>query len=261
MKFLSSKLFLFLSGLFLFQSCGSYKIYTGSINYDASINNEVVKSAEMSSYIESKDKIKFVLRAPAGFENYSEKEQFEMNEIFGQIEKELIKNGHIVKDRVLLDLMLDKGDMSLTEVGKTIDTDIIVEIIDIAFDITNPIKDFKIKEKGVNTNFDNFNNIEFIDCQLTMMQCRITLVDEGNVGGIFSFYISGCDRNSDFYIKVFEEYSGSLNGEKDTFVGWNYGNVSFKSLTHTYDMNEMSRQKAIEKLVKVLLKELVPKSS
>lgn len=248
-------------GLILFQSCGSYKIYTGTIKVDASKNNEVVKSAEMKAYLESRDKIKFVLRTPSGFENYSEDEQIELNEIFGEVEKELIKNGHIVKDRVLLDLMLDKGDMSLSEVGKTISTDIIIEIIDIAFDIPNPIKDFQIKEKGVNSNFDSFNNIDFIDCRLAMLQCRITLVDEGNVGGIFSFYISGCDKTNDFYIKVYEEYSGTLNPEKESFVGWNYGNVSFKSLTHTYDMNEMSRQKAIEKLVKVLLSQLITTDS
>lgn len=241
---------------FLLQSCGTYKTFTGTVKYDASRNNEVIKSVEFKSYLESRDKIKFVLRSPEGFTSFPKDEQKKMNEIFSQIEKELILNGHIVKDRFLLELLLDKGDMSLQQVGKAIDTDIIIEIIDIDFNIPNHIKNFSIKEKGINTNFDNWNNIDYIDCRLASLQCRITLVDVGNVGGIFKFYVSGCDKGNDFYINAYEQWSGKLDNSKQATVGWNYGNVTFKSLTHTYDMNTMLRQKAIERLVKVLLSEL-----
>lgn len=240
----------------LFQSCGSYKTFTGNVQYDASKNNEITKSIEFKSYLESRDKIKFVLRSPEGFNSFPDDEQKEMNETFSQIEKELILNGHIVKDRFMLDLMLDKGDMSLQQVGKAINTDIIIEIIDIDFNIPNQVKNFSIKEKGINTNFDSWNNIEFIDCRLATLQCRVTLVEVGNVGGIFNFYISGCDKGNDFYINAYEQGSGKLDNSKEATVGWNYGNVSFKSLTHTYDINKMTRQKAIERLVKVLLAEL-----
>ena len=240
----------------LFQSCGSYKTFTGTVQHDASKNNEVTKSIEFKSYLESRDKIRFVLRSPEGFNSFPENEQKEMNETFSQIEKELILNGHIVKDRFLLELLLDKGDMSLQQVGKAINTDIIIEIIDIDFNVSNHIKNFSIKEKGINTNFDNWNNIEYIDCRIATLQCRVTLVEVGNVGGIFNFYISGCDKGNDFYINAYEQWSGDLDNSKETSVGWNYGNVSFKTLTHTYDINKMSRQKAIERLVKVLLKEL-----
>ncbi len=240
----------------LFQSCGSYKTFTGTVQHDASKNNEVTKSIEFKSYLESRDKIRFVLRSPEGFNSFPENEQKEMNETFSQIEKELILNGHIVKDRFLLELLLDKGDMSLQQVGKAINTDIIIEIIDIDFNVPNHIKNFSIKEKGINTNFDNWNNIEYIDCRIATLQCRVTLVEVGNVGGIFNFYISGCDKGNDFYINAYEQWSGDLDNSKETSVGWNYGNVSFKTLTHTYDINKMSRQKAIERLVKVLLKEL-----
>lgn len=240
----------------ILQSCGSYKTFTGTVVYDASKNNEVTKSIEFKSYMESRDKIKFVLRSPAGFTKFPEDEQKKMNETFSQIEKELILNGHKVKDRFLLELLLDKGDMSLQQVGKAIDTDIIIEIIKIDFNVPNHIKSFSIKEKGLNTNFDNWNNIEYIDCRLATLQCRVTLVEVGNVGGIFNFYVSGCDKGNDFYINAYEQFSGNLDNSKEATVGWNYGNVTFKSLTHTYDMNMMSRQKAIERLVKALLSEL-----
>ena len=165
----------------LFQSCGSYKTFTGTVQHDASKNNEVTKSIEFKSYLESRDKIRFVLRSPEGFNSFPENEQKEMNETFSQIEKELILNGHIVKDRFLLELLLDKGDMSLQQVGKAINTDIIIEIIDIDFNVPNHIKNFSIKEKGINTNFDNWNNIEYIDCRIATLQCRVTLVEVGNV--------------------------------------------------------------------------------
>lgn len=248
-------LILIISSIFI-QGCGSYKTFTGTVKYDASKNNEVTKSVEFRTYMDSRDKIKFVLRSPEGFTSFPEDEQNKMNETFSQIEKELILNGHIVKDRFLLDLLLDKGDMSLQQVGKAINTDIIIEIIEIDFNVPNPVKGFTIKEKGINTNFDNWNNIDYIDCRIAAMKCRVTLVEVGNVGGIFNFYVSGCDKGNDFYINAYEQWSGELDNTKETSVGWNYGNVSFKTLTHTYDINMMSRQKAIERLVKVLLNEL-----
>lgn len=238
------------------QSCGSYKTFTGTVKNDASLKNEVTKSVEFKSYLESRDKIKFVLRSPEGFTTFPEDEQKKMNETFSQIEKELILNGHIVKDRFLLELLIDKGDMSLQQVGKAIDSDIIIEIMDIDFNIPNHVKNFSIKEKGIETNFDNWNNIEYIDCRIATLQCRVTLVEVGNVGAIFNFYISGCDKGNDFYINAYEKGSGQLDNTKETSVGWNNGNVSFKTLTHTYDIDMMSRQKAIERLVKVLLNEL-----
>ena len=242
--------------IILFQSCGSYRIFTGTIQHDASGRNDIIKSQELETYLESRSQIKFVLRTPPGFDNFSEDEKTEWNEVFSQIEKDLIIRGHTVKDRVLLDLLLEKGDMSLTEVGKAINTDIIIELINIDFDIPNEVKSFYIKEKGIETNFSIWNNIDFVDCRIAMMECRITLVEVGNVGGIFQFYISGCDAGSDFYVRMYEDWSGELNPEKESYIGWNYGNVTYKSLTHTYNMNDISRNKAIEKLVDALLDNL-----
>ncbi len=242
----------------LVSSCGSYKIYTGTVIYDSTKQNEIVKSDELSNYLSSKAKIKFVLRTPPNFSSMPEEEQRKMNLIFAQIEKELIIRGHIVKDHTLLNKLLDNHSYSLSEIGDIIDTDIILEVLDVQFDITNQIKNFKIKENDMNTTFDNWKNINYVDCRISMMECRITLVDEGNIGGIFKFYISGCDNGNDFYIKFFEEYNGKPDLEKDAFVGWNYGNVSFNSLTNSYDMNYSSKKKALNRLVNALLEELSP---
>jgi len=242
--------------MLLFQSCGSYRIFTGTIQHDASGRNDIIKSRELKSYLESRSQIKFVLRTPSGFDNFSEEEKTEWKEVFSQIEKKLIIKGHTVKDRVLLDLLIEKGDMSLADVGKAINTDIIIELINIDFDIPNEVKSFYIKEKGIKTNFSIWNNINFVDCRIAMMECRITLVEIGNVGGIFKFYISGCDAENNFYVRLYEDWSGDLNPEKESYIGWNSGNVTFKSLTHTYNMNNISRNKAIEKLVDALLDNL-----
>jgi hypothetical protein len=242
----------------LVSSCGSYKIYTGTVIYDSAKQNEIVKSDELGKYLSSKAKIKFVLRTPPNFSSMPEEEQRKMNLIFAQIEKDLILRGHIVKDQTLLDKLLNNHSYSLSEIADIIDTDIVLEVLDVQFDITNHIKNFKIKESGINTTFDNWKNINYVDCRISMMECRITLVDEGNIGGIFKFYISGCDNGSDFYIKFFEKYNGEPNLEKDAFVGWNYGNVSFKSLTNSYDMNYNSKKKALNRLVNALLEELLP---
>ncbi len=248
-----------ISILIFLSSCGTYKTFTGNIQYDASKQNDVTKSGELYSYLESKEQVRFVLRSPKGYESFSEEEQIKWNNLFAHVEKELIVKGHIVKDRVLLELLLEKGDMSVIDVGKAIDTDIIIEIVDVEFDIPNQVREFSIKEKGISTNFNIWKDLEYIDCRLSKLECRITMVDVGNVGGIFNFYVSGCDKGNDFYMKVFEEWDGTLNNEKESFVGWNYGNVSYKSLTHTYNMNDLSRRKAVSRLVEALLSEIIVK--
>lgn len=240
----------------ILHSCGSYKTFTGTVQNDVSKRNDIIKSNELNTYLQSRDQIKFVLRTPEGFNNFSETEKVEWNEVFSQVEKELILQGHVVKDRVLLDLLLEKGDMSLTEVGKAMNTDIIIELINIEFDLPNQLKNFFIKEKGLQSNFSQWENIEFVDCRVAVMECRITLVEVGNVGGIFKFFVSGCDEGSNFYVKVYELWDGDLDQNRDAYVGWNYENVTYKSLTHTYNMNNSSQNKAIEKLVASLLKEL-----
>ena len=246
---------------FVINSCGSYRIFTGNIQYDASSRNDIIKSKELNDYLNSRQQIKFVLRTPPGFDGFTEEEKKEWNQVFGQIEKELILQGHIVKDRVLLNQLLEKGDMSLSEVGKAMNTDIIIELINIEFDIPNTVRDFFIKEKRIATNFNSWNNIEFVDCRMAMMECRITLVEVGNVGGIFKFYVSGCDTGNDFYVKLYEYWGGDLDQDRDGYVGWKYDNVTFKSLTHTYNMNDMSQNKAIQRLVASLLGELKPQTS
>ncbi len=248
-----------LSITFLLPSCGSYTTLTGNVKYDASKNNEVIKSSELKTYLESKEMIKFVLREPVAFEGMSEESQAKYDNLFAEVEKELILNGHIVKDRVLLNNLIEKGGMSMSEMGKMIDTDIIIEIIDVEYNIPNKVTDFKIKETHQNSNFNNWNTLDYVDCQLSKLECRITLVEVGNVGGIFTFYVSGCDEGNDFYLKVYETPNGTLDTTEESFVGWNYGKVDYKSLTHTYDMNEQSRNKAIERLVKALLNELEAK--
>ncbi len=259
MKHKAILFFLLITSLIL-SSCGSYKVFTGSVNYDAQKENEVIKSSELKTYLSDKSKLKFVLRTPPGFSSLPKEKQERINLIYTQVEKELIKKGYIVKDRVLLDELLKNHSYSLSDINKIIDTDIILEIMDIRFDIPNHIKNFKIKEKDLNTTFDNWLNINYVDCQLSMMECRITLADVGNVGGIFKFFVSGCDKDKDFYIKLYEDYDGSPDPEKEAYVGWNYGNVSFKTLTNSYALNYDSKKIALERLINALLQELKPSS-
>lgn len=258
MKKIISQVFLFTSVILMLGSCGSYVTLTGNLKVDSSKLNETTKSEELHQYLDSKENIKFVLREPSGYKNMPEPEKVKYDEIFAEVEKELIQNGHTVKDRVLLNVLIQNG-LSDTEIGKALDTDIIIDIIDVEFNIPNKVTNFKLKETGQNSDFKNWNTLDYVDCQLSKLECRITMANVGNVGGIFKFYVSGCDNSNDFYLKAFETTSGVLDTEKESFVGWNYGNVNYRSLTHTYNMNEQSRNTALKRLVKALLSELESK--
>lgn len=241
-----------------FASCGNYKIYSGSVQYDASKYNSILKSSELNAYLSTRDTLRFVLRTPAGFDELEPEEQLQWNTISSQVEKELIRKGHIIKDRTLLETLLKNKVLAGNAYSSAIETDIIIELMNVEFDIPNPTYEFSINEKRILSNFNDWKDLDFIDCRMALMECRITLVDRGNIGGLFRFYVSGCDEASDFYIKVFENPDGTLDQEHDAFVGWNVNRVDYKSLTHSYDLNDASRNKAIDRLITALLDTLTP---
>jgi hypothetical protein len=238
--------------------CGNYRIYSGSVQYDASKYNNIIKSSELNAYLSKRDTLRFILRTPAGFEDMGPEEKSQWNTILSQVEKELIRKGHIVKDRVLLETLLNNGVLTGKTYLSALETDMIIEIMNVEFDVPNPTYEFSINEKRILSNFNDWDDLEFIDCRMALMECRITLVDRGNIGGLFRFYVSGCDEANDFYIKVFENQDGTLDLEHDAFVGWNVNRVDYKSLTHSYDLNDASRNKAIDRLITVLLDTLFP---
>jgi hypothetical protein len=250
-----------LTSVMFLSGCGSYRIYSGSVQYDASTYNNIIKSSELNAYMASRDTLRFVLRTPAGLGEMEPKAQVQWNTISSQIEKEIIRKGHIIKDRTLLENLLDKGALMGSSFHSALNTDIIIELINIEFDVPNPTYDFAIREKRMLSNFNNWKDLEFIDCRMALMECRITLVELGDIGGIFRFYVSGCDESNDFFIKVYENQDGSVDPEREAFVGWNVNRVEFKSLTHSYDLNDASRNKAISRLVTVLLETLLPQKS
>ncbi len=247
---LSFLLITFLAG------CGSYKVLTGTFSNDVSELNETVKTEELSRSMEGKSSLKFVIRMPHYFYQLPREEVAWMNDVTAEIEKDLMRKGHRVKDSYLVEYLLDKGAINSENYASTIDTDVILEIIDLKFDIPNEITEFVIKEKGIKADMNDWENLRHIDCQMAMLECRVILVHEGNIGGIFKIFASGCDQANDFYIHLYENYDGTINTEKEARVGWNYGNTSFTSLVHTYDMNDLTRRMAIKRLVAGLLEQI-----
>lgn len=259
MKNIKISYLIFSIAAFLFAGCGSYKTLTGTINFDASSLNEGVKTSELSNSLKDKSSLKFLIRTPVNYDKLEGDELAEMNSLVAEIEKDLIREGQRVKDMKLVDYLTDRGALNSENYNETLDADIIIEIMDVQFDIPNQITEFNIQEMNKKANFNDWENLKNIDCQLAMLACRVILVKEGNVGGIFKFYVSGCDEINNFYITLYQRYDGTINTDKDVGVGWNYGNTSYLSLVHSYDLSESSREIAIKKLVGALLAQLIQK--
>lgn len=240
----------------LVAGCGTYRTYTGTINLEDSPKNEITKSSALDKSLTNRSSLKFVLRLPEYYKDLPETEIQSYNITLAEIEKELIKRGHEVKDRKLLDVLLENNAMHSSDYSQSLDTDIINEIIDLQFDIPNEITAFKINEKNMNADFKAWQNLENINCPLAKLECKVILVDEGVIGGIFEIYISACEANKQFYISVYENLSGNIDTEKEAYVGWNPNRVIYSSLVNSYDMNESSRQIALHKLVGSLLNEI-----
>jgi hypothetical protein len=109
------------------------------------------------------------------------------------------------RDRALLENLLRFGSDDFETIGKKIDTDIIIDILSLQFDIPNKI--YKFFNITSNQEEQFLYDENYVDCPLAKLECRVTIVEKGQLGGAFTFCISRCDlEHLEFYVSASKSY-------------------------------------------------------
>ena len=174
--------------------------------------NDITITSDMKQFSRENKNPSVVLRVPFSTNSVSKAEQkrlLKYNDIYNQIEKNLLKAGFTVKDRGLLNNILSTGQYDYAEIGKKIETDIIIEILSIDFEINNYVH--KATEKETNKEIAVEGNK--LNPKIAKIECKLTIVDKGLTGGMLTLYYTTCTKGCDFYF--------SWNYQAVTHVGSN----------------------------------------
>lgn len=201
--------------------------------------NEIIISPELKNFSKTNSNPSVVLRVPyptTDVTNAEQKEIFKKNDdIYNLIEKNLFKQGFTVRDRGLLNKVLKSELNSYADIGKQIETDIIIDILSIDFSINNYTNTATIKKDGKEIKLDNIlifkKGIEIASImpfnpKIAKIECKLTIVQKGATGGILTLYKTTCTDGCDIYIKPnWSLISGDIDNPQRQYVNaWTWTN-------------------------------------
>jgi hypothetical protein len=171
---------------------GCMPTFVGQVKSNVSAGNEIVLTPELKTLLVETPKPKIVIRVQNPPANVTEAEKF--NSYINQIEKVFIQNGYIVRDRALLENLMRSGNLDYKSIKDKIDTDLIIDILGLEFDIPNPVKTFFNETTQKEEPFAT--PLNFVDCLKAKLECRLTIVDKGQLGGLMTIFASRCDSEN-----------------------------------------------------------------
>jgi hypothetical protein len=171
-------------------------------NYQAIIKPEnkpddMVISPELKAFLRNTPNPAIVLRVPYTTSVVTEAEHKTLaayNNAYNQIEKNLMKAGFVVRDRGLLNNLLSTGQTDYSEIGRKIQTDLILEIQSIDFAIENRMDSVIDKETGRTL---HLTDSCYVDPMYAKMECKIVIVDKGQTAAVLSLYFQSCTKGCD----------------------------------------------------------------
>jgi hypothetical protein len=214
----------------------------GLIKTDSSAKNEIIITKELKKLLAENPKPKLVVRVPNPPANVTEADKF--NVYVNIVEKTFIQRGFTLRDRALLENILKAGTSDYRTIGEKIDTDIIIDILSLKFNLSNKVTTFFNKTRNKQDKFLAENM--YVDCHTAQLECRLTIVQKGQLGGMFTFFLSPCDFSGIEFI---------LSPNKDSLF-WPGGQQSAKSLLVPIDTDE-ERSVATKAMTNLLIDQLL----
>lgn len=192
------------------------------------IKTEAVLQPGLLALIRAKrNNLKIVLRVPSPPKNVTSEELMQMDKRYDFFERELAKAGFIVRDRALLDKILsEEKTPSYQDIYNKIDTDLIIEIIDMSN------YDLSTRDCFDPTSWSKYtlppNNEKFLVGKFLMaggrLDCRIINVKDGTVAGMLTIYYLPCGGGPCDFELNYEEGVRNPEPNPDKHLGYDVGN-------------------------------------
>lgn len=184
----------------ILSSCA--QLYLGNVKPNVAAGNEIVITPELKKLLQTIPKPKIVIRVTNPPTNVTAADRF--NSYINEIEKIFVQKGYTVRDRALLENLMRSGNIDYKGIKDKIDTDLIIDILGLNFDNSTVSRSFfnKTTQKE-----ESFATVEtYVECGIATLECRVTIVDRGQLGGLFTLRTSPCDiGDMDFYVDGFRQ--------------------------------------------------------
>jgi len=208
---------------------GCMASFIGQVKPNVAAGNEIVLTPELKALLNETAKPKIVIRVPNPPSNVTEAEKF--NSYINQIEKVFIQNGYTVRDRALLENLMRSGNMDYKSIKDKIDTDLIIDILGLEFDISHPVKTFFNETSQKEEAFATPLNV--VDCMKAKLEVRLTIVDKGQLGGMMTIFASRCDsENLQIIVNGFRQQMAWKN---------NFDGVMYPALSAPFQTEEIKK--------------------
>jgi len=181
-------------------SCVTFQV--GTIQPNVSATNEIVMSPELKTLLRANPRPKIVIRIPNPPSNVTEADRF--NSYINVIEKTFVQKGFAVRDRALLENLMRSGNPDYRSIKEKTDTDLIIDILALNFDGKVAVRTFFNKTTQKEESFATAQT--YVDCAVVALECRVTIVDRGQLGGLFTLRTSPADLYEySFYVDGFRQ--------------------------------------------------------
>ena len=181
-------------------SCMSFNL--GTVKPNIALGSEIVSTPELKAMLQEIPKPKIVIRVPNPPANVTEADRF--NSYINVIEKTFVQAGYTVRDRALLQNVMGGGNVDYKSLKEKIDTDLIIDILGLQFDGSTAVHTFFNKTTQKEEPFATPQT--YVECGFASLECRVTIVDRGQLGGMFTLRTSPADAQElDFYIDGFRQ--------------------------------------------------------
>jgi hypothetical protein len=178
------------------------RFYLGNVKPNLAASNEIVFTPELKTLLRAIPKPKIVIRVTNPPTNVTEADRF--NSYINEIEKVFVKIGYTVRDRALLENLMRSGNLDYKGIKDKIDTDLIIDILALNFDNSTVSRSFFNKTTQKEESFAT--ELTYVECGIATLECRVTIVDRGQLGGLFTLRISRFDMQApDFYVDGFRQ--------------------------------------------------------
>jgi hypothetical protein len=207
---------LVLSVVFLI-SCAAYQ---ARVKTNVAADNEIVISPELRDLLAVNPKPKIVIRVPNPPSNVTAAEKF--NTYINVIEKTFLRAGFVVRDRALLENLMKTGKADYQSIKNTIDTDLFIDILSLEFEIPNNVGTFYNITQKRDGKFATPEN--YVNCQKAKLECRVTIAEKGQLGGLFTLYHCPCDTGNVVFFLA-QTLDAMKWNEKDPWIPYLIGTI------------------------------------
>jgi hypothetical protein len=184
----------------ILSSCA--QLYLGNIKPNVAAGNEIVITPELKTLLQAIPKPKVVIRVTNPPITVTEADRF--NSYINEIQKVFVRTGYTVRDRALLENLMRGGNIDYKGIKDKIDTDLIIDILGLDFNNSTVFRTFFNKTTQKEESFATATT--YVECGVATLECRVTIVDRGQLGGLFTLRTSRFDiQDANFYVDGFRQ--------------------------------------------------------